>query len=65
MIFSIAQLTSDQLHSIRDLEEQTGHCIVALRSLPGEPAEISDEELSRLRGVEEDLGLTLVAVNEG
>ena len=64
MIFSLAQLTSDQLHSIKDLEEQTGHCIVALRGLPGEPAQISDDQLSALRGAEESLGLTLVAVND-
>ena len=64
MIFSVAQVTSDQLRTIRDLEEQTGHCIVALCSLPGEPAELSGDELSRLRKAEEDLGLTLVAVNE-
>ena len=64
MIYSLAQLTSDQLHSIQDLEKQTGHCIVALRGLPGEPADISENELSRLRSVEESTGLTLVAVNE-
>jgi len=64
MIYSLAQLTSDQLHSIQDLEKQTGHCIVALRGLPGEPADISEDELSRLRSVEESTGLTLVAVNE-
>ncbi len=43
MIFSLAQLTSDQFHSIKDLEEQTGHCIVALRGLPSEPAERREE----------------------
>jgi hypothetical protein len=62
MIFSIAQLTSDQLHSIRDFEKQCGHCIVALRGLPGEPAELCDDDIARLRDVEQKLGLTLVAV---
>ena len=64
MIYSLAQLTSDQLHSIQGLEKQTGHCIVALRGLPGEPADISEDELSQLRSVEESTGLTLVAVSE-
>jgi len=64
MIYSLAQLTSDQLHSIQDLEKQTGKCIVALRGLPGEPADISEDELSQLRSVEENTGLTLVAVSE-
>lgn len=62
MIYSIAQLSADQLHSIQDLEKETGHCIVALRTFPGEPVELSGDELSLLQSVEEALGLTLVAV---
>lgn len=64
MIYSIAQLTADQLHCIQDLEKETGHCIVALRTFPGEPVELSDDELSLLQNAEEDLGLTLVAVGD-
>ena len=63
MIFSVAQITADQLHTIQDLEKQTGRCIVALSSLPGEPSQLTDDELTSLQNAEKDLGLTLVAVD--
>mgnify|MGYP004005111251 FL=1 len=63
MIFSVAQISADQLHTIQDLEKQTGRCIVALSSLPGEPAQLSEDEVQKLQTAEQDLGLPLVAVN--
>ena len=63
MIFSVAQLTADQLDVLQDLEKQTGRCIVALTGLPGEPASLSDDELTRLQAAEKDRGLTLVALD--
>ncbi|MBT4100670.1 MAG: hypothetical protein HOM68_12785 [Gemmatimonadetes bacterium] len=63
MIFSVAQISAQQLDTIQDLEKQTGRCIVALSSVPGEPASLSEEELSSLQAAEKTLGLTLVAVD--
>ena len=63
VIFSVAQLSADQLQVLQDLEKQTGRCIVALAGLPGEPASLSDDELARLQEAEKSLGLTLVALD--
>jgi hypothetical protein len=63
VIFNLAQLNADQLHSLQSLEEQTGRTILAFQTLPGEPAELSADDLARLQAAEKDLGLTLVAVD--
>ena len=66
----VAQLTDDQLDVLKDLEKQTGRCIVALTGPPlGHvlpavlPASLSEDELNRLQKAEKDLGLTLVALD--
>lgn len=62
MIYDLAQMTADQLRKLQALERETGRTLIAFRSLPAEPAAISETELSRIQALERDLGLTLVAV---
>ncbi|MEE2656908.1 MAG: hypothetical protein VX733_00270 [Candidatus Latescibacterota bacterium] len=63
MIFNIAQLDANQLDAVRALEGQTGKTIIALQGIEASMATLTNEELRTLRGVEERLGLTLVAVD--
>lgn len=62
MLYSIATLTDEQLHPIRELEKTTGRTILALQRMEVLPADLSEEELARIQQLEVDLGLSLVAV---
>jgi hypothetical protein len=62
MLYNIADLSDDQLQTIRNLEEATGKTILALRRMDVLPADLSDEDLDRIQHLEVDLGLSLVAV---
>ena len=62
MIYDLAQLSDEQLATLKSFEEQTGRTVLALRFLRTRPAQLEDEEVSRLQTLEQELGLTLVAV---
>jgi hypothetical protein len=62
MLYSYALLTADQLRAVRQLETEMGRTIVAFQRQEIDIAELSTEELARIREEEEKLGLALVAV---
>lgn len=61
--FRIAHLEADQVEVITDLETEMDLCLIALE--PGlEVAQLNEEQLTRVRGVEKELGVTLIAYRE-
>lgn len=55
-----ARLNEAQLAKVRELEEDLGTWVVAMKPL-FRLAELSEEQLAKLRAVEEELGIVLLA----
>ena len=63
MLYAIPELDAERLQKVRNVEEATGLKLLALNALDVEPADIQDEELDDIQALENELGVTLVAVN--
>lgn len=63
MLYAIPELDAERLQKVRNVEEATGLKLLALNALDVEPANIQDEELDDIQALENELGVTLVAVN--
>lgn len=61
-MFAFAKLDANQLEALRDFESQTGVRLLALADVPVEPAHIDEGTLGELKRLEDNLGITLVAV---
>jgi len=62
MLASLSKLNSDSLESIQKLEGELGKKILAFSTYDLEPAKISEGQLTKIKQLEEELGLALVAV---
>ncbi|NLT68992.1 MAG: hypothetical protein GXX84_20595, partial [Acidobacteria bacterium] len=51
-----------ELIAIKDLERELGKTLLAFTCHKVDPAEINDEQLAKLQKVENELGISLVAV---
>jgi len=60
MYYRTADIDDAKLREIQALEAELGKTLVALESQP-RPADMTPEELARLRKVEETLGVVLLA----
>jgi hypothetical protein len=61
--YMIAHLSVEESDMIQDLERELKVCALAVE--PGlELAELSEEELARVREVEEELGVNLIIYSE-
>lgn len=63
MLCTFSQLDQKTIERIKSLEQELKRPIVAYSCLPGEPAPLTEEELAKIKTAEEQLGLTLVAMN--
>ena len=63
MLYAIPELDAERLKKVRNVEKATGLKLLALNALDVEPANIQDEELDDIQALENELGVTLVAVN--
>jgi hypothetical protein len=64
MLCSLAtKLGEKDLKSIQALEKELGKTLLAFSCHPVNPAEISKEQLATIQKVENQLGVSLVAVN--
>lgn len=64
MLYPIATLETDTLSAIQDLEQELGSPVVALAEVDVTSAELGAEKLKKLRALEDELGLVLVAVRK-
>ncbi len=63
MLYAIPDLDAERLQKIQNVEKATGLKLLALDAVDVAPAEIEDEELNDIQALENELGITLVAVN--
>ncbi len=63
MLYSVAKLESGRVEEIRALEKEIGKTLVAFSGHDIKTCELSEDHLSKLKGLEEKTGLALVAVN--
>lgn len=57
------KLEEKDIRAIMDLEKELGKTLLAFSCYPMNPAAINNEELAKIKKVETDLGISLVAVN--
>jgi hypothetical protein len=63
MMCSLAKLETDKLDAVKGLENELGKTLLAFSCGEAKPAELKEEELARIKEVEGNLGLSLVAVD--
>lgn len=63
-MYAFAHLDPDKLQSLREFEDAHGVRVLALSELEVAAANIDSQTLDDLKRLEEDLGVTLVAVRE-
>ena len=63
MLYAISDLDAERLQKVRSVEKATGLRLLALNAVDVAPAQIQDDELDNIQALENELGLTLVAVN--
>jgi hypothetical protein len=62
MLCSLSKAESIDLSAIQGLEKDLGKTLLAFTCHDIKPAEIKDEELSKINALEKKLGVVLVAV---
>ena len=62
MLFNLAQLDVATLKAIQSLEQEIGQTLVAFRGIEATPAQVSEANLARIRTLEGELDVALVAV---
>ena len=62
MLYAISDLDTDHLQKVQNVEKATGVRLLALNALDVAPAKIQDGVLEAIQALENELGLTLVAV---
>ena len=63
MLCTFSQLNQKTVDRIKELEVELKRPLIAYTCLPGDPARLSDEDLDKIRSAEQQLGVTLVAVD--
>ena len=63
MLYAIPDLDAERLQKVQNVEKATGLKLIALNAVDVAAAKIEDEELSDIQALENELGVTLVAVN--
>ncbi len=63
MLCSLSTKLGDQeMGEITKLEKEVGHPLLAYRCFTSEPAQLTPEQLDKIKGLESKLGVSLVAV---
>ena len=64
MMCSLAtKVTDDTIKAINALEEDLGKTLLAFQCHDLKPSELSEQELEKIRKIENELGVSLVAVD--
>ncbi len=63
MLWGFSALKDEYIKAINELEEQLGVTLLAFSGINIKNAELTKEDLLKIKGLEEKLGLSLVAVN--
>jgi hypothetical protein len=57
------KLGASELDRISDLEQRIGHTLLAFSCYQSEPADLTPEQLAKIKDLESGLGISLVAVD--
>ena len=63
MLYAISNLDIERLQKVQNVEKATGLRLLALNAVDVAPAKIQDDALVDIQALENELGITLVAVN--
>jgi hypothetical protein len=62
LFYCYAKLTAEQLAHTQTFERETGKKVLAVREVDLEPALLWKPQVDKLRALEQDLGVVLIAV---
>ncbi len=62
MICGYAKLDQDKINALQGMEKDMGTILLAFSCQAIKPAELTSEQLERIKEVEEELGVVIVAV---
>ncbi len=63
MLYAISDLNTEHLQKVQNVEKATGVRLLALNALDVTPAKIQDDALGDIQALENEIGITLVAVS--
>ena len=63
MLYGIPDLDSEGLQKVHNVKKKKGLKLLALNAVDVSPAKIEYEELSGIQALENEIGITLIAVN--
>jgi hypothetical protein len=64
MFYRLLNLPADKLAKIQAIEAETDHPLLAFSEVQASPAQLDRETLAKIRALEEDLGIVLLAVTD-
>ena len=62
MLYSLSNVPADKLPEIQAIEAEIGQPLLAFTEVKAEPARLDRDKLAKIRALEENLGVVLVAV---
>ena len=62
MLYSLSNIPEDKLAAIQAVVAEIGQPLLAFTEVKAEPARLDRDKLAKIRAIEEDLGIVLVAV---
>lgn len=63
MLYSLAPLDVNPLKAIQSLEKEIGAPLVAMSAIKAEPIDMDAAKLEKIKKLEDELGIVLLAVN--
>ncbi|MBB6469404.1 hypothetical protein HNQ96_005294 [Aminobacter lissarensis] len=62
MLYTMSRLDADTLKAVQTLEKEIGSPLIAISGIDVANASLSDDKVRKVRDLEHDLGVVLVAV---
>ena len=63
MLSAVSDLNTENLQKVQNVEKATGLRLLALNASDATPAKIQDDAVDDIQALENEIGLTLVAVS--
>ena len=63
-MYSYAKLTQEQVDKIRRFESETGKRVLVFEEHQVHPDQLDEQELQKLKSLEKELGLVVVAIEK-
>lgn len=63
MLYSLSNIPEDKLSAVQAIEQEIGQPLLAFTEVKAQPARLDRDKLAKIRELEDDLGVVLVAVS--